>query len=245
MPDPDPRAGTRFAVYLCPPQDDPYYQLGSGLLGYDVRARREVALPDFLRPEWQAQAGPYGLHLTLLEGFYCDPDDWAAIEREAAACVAGLSPGADLVLTNGRVEAWEDGRVLVQRFDASRDLYILHTLLLARLSPFVTRSPFDDELASHPERYPAAYERTRLKLLRTPRGLDSWQPHYTLVQPYGGDDAAGLVERLQTLTAPYAGQRHRSVSLFRKDAGETHWQVARDLPLGDAPPAGAQPNRQS
>lgn len=231
MPEPDPRAGTRFAVYLCPSADDPYYQLGSQLLGYDVRARRELALPDFVTPEWQAQARPYGLHLTLLEGFYGDPADWDAIEREAAACLACLSPDADLRLSGGRVEAWESGRVLVQRFDASRDLCILQTLLLARLSPFVTHSPFDDELADHPERYPAPFERARLALLRTPRGLDTWQPHYTLVQPYGGGDAAGMVARLEALTAPHAEQRVTVVGLFRKDQGDDHWRVVRDLPL--------------
>jgi hypothetical protein len=124
--------------------------------------------------------------------------------------------------------------VLVQRFDPSRHLSILHTLLLARLSPFVTRSPFDDEVAEHPGRYPAAHERARLKLLRTPRGLDTWQPHYTLVQPYGGDDPAGMVARLEALTAPYTEQRHGSVGLFRKDDGDDRWQVVRDLVLGSA-----------
>lgn len=225
-----PREGTRFAVYLCPPADDPYYRAGSELLGFDVRAGKSLPLPDFLRPEDQTDAGPYGLHLTLVEGFFTDPAWWPQIEAEARACVACLSPGAALTLTAGRVEAWDDGTTWVHRFGASAPLRVLHTLLLARLARFVTASPFDAEVAQG--KYARPFEQARLGLLHTPRGLDSWQPHVTLVQPYGGNDPAGLRARLETLTAPHHAQTYHAVALFEKRAGETHWRVRADLTLG-------------
>ena len=47
----------KFAVYYVPQADDPFYRLGSQLLGYDIRARAEVPLPsdlgDFLQPDQQ------------------------------------------------------------------------------------------------------------------------------------------------------------------------------------------------
>ncbi|ADV66783.1 hypothetical protein [Deinococcus maricopensis] len=221
----DPQSGLRFAVYLCPPAHDPYYQLGTALLGYDVRAGRPVPLPDFLRPEWQTEAGPYGLHLTLVEGFYTTDDHWDAIERETEACVACLHPAATLALTNGHVESWDDGEVLAHVFEPSRDLLVLHTLLLARLSPHATRAPFDERAPRPP------HEAARLRLLRTPRGLDTWQPHFTLVQPHTGPDAEPLRQHLQHLVAPYAHQTHDRVALFRKDDGATQWRVAREYPL--------------
>ena len=81
----DPRTGTRFAVYLCPPAGSEYYRLGSETLGYDVRARREIPLPADILPEWQTQAGPYGFHLTLVEGFYCAPEALPELETELRA----------------------------------------------------------------------------------------------------------------------------------------------------------------
>jgi len=226
----DSRSGTRFAVYLCPPAGDPYYELGSELLGYDVRAGREVALPDFLRPEDQTDAGPYGSHLTVVEGFFTDPAWWPQIEAEARACVACLSPGAALTLSGGRVEVWDDGETWVHRFDANSPLIVLHTLLLARLSRFVTASPFAKQVAQG--KYARPFEQARLRLLHTPRGLDSWQPHFTLVQPYEGGDPAGLRERLEALTFPHHTQTYRSVALFEKREGEAQWRVRADLPLG-------------
>ncbi|WP_102127629.1 hypothetical protein [Deinococcus planocerae] len=228
----DPRSGTRFAVYLCPPADSPYERLGSDLLGFDVRAGREVPLPDFLRPEDQADAGPYGLHLTVVEGFFTDPALWPEIEAEVRACVACLSPDAALTLTGGRVEAWDDGTTWVHRFDANLPLVVLHTLLLARLARFVTASPFERQVAVG--KYNRPFEQARMRLLHTPRGLDSWRPHFTLVQPYGGGDPAGLRERLEALTAPHHAQTYRSVSLFEKREGEERWRVRADvLPPGE------------
>lgn len=219
----------RFAVYLCPPEGDPYSRLGSELLGYDVRAGRELPLPSFLRPEWQADAGRYGLHLTVVEGFYTNPAWWPGIEAEVRACVACLSPGAVLTLMGGRVEAWDDGTTWVHRFDASLPLTVLHTLLLARLARFVTASPFDGK----DDKYPRPFERARMTLLHTPRGVDTWQPHFTLVQPYGGTDPAGLRARLESLTAAHHTQTYRSVALFERREGETRWRVRADVPLND------------
>lgn len=225
----DPRAGTRFAVYLCPPAGDPYYELGSNLLGFDVRMEQARPLPEFLRPGDQADAGPYGLHLTVVEGFYTDPTSWPAIEAEARACVACLSPGSLLTLAGGRVEVWDDGETWVHRFDANTPLTVLHTLLLARLARFVTVSPFAEQVAQG--KYARPFERARLSLLHTPRGLDAYQPHFTLVQPYGGGDPTGLRTRLEALTAPHHTQTYRSVALFEKREGEERWRVRADLPL--------------
>ncbi|MGI8747171.1 MAG: hypothetical protein ACR2J4_02300 [Deinococcus sp.] len=230
---PDPRSGTRFAVYLCPPGEGDYYRLGSELLGYDVRARRELPLPDFIRPGWQIGAAPYGLHLTLVEGFYCDPASIGAIEAELRALVACLSPSLQLELSGGRVEVWEQGEVVIaHRFDPSPHLLMLHALLLGRLAPFATHSPFQDEQAEHPERYRQPWEAARLRLLGTPRGLDSFEPHFTLVQPYGGPDAEGLRSRLAALLDPFSQQEYRSVALFVKPEGEARWQLQAEVGIG-------------
>ncbi|MFC4452398.1 hypothetical protein [Deinococcus sonorensis] len=225
-------AAVQFAVYLCPPADDPYYRAGSDLLGYDVRAQQVTALPGFLRPEWQRQARPYGLHLTLVEAYSCDASALAQIEAEVQLIMASLSPGARLSLHRGRVEAWEDGEVLVHRYDPSPHLLMLQAVLTARLSRHATHSPFQDELAEHPDRYPARWERARMQLLLTPRGLDDWQPHYTLVQPYEGPDAAGLVEHLRGLMDGFGEQTHDSVALFvRPDAGSA-WHIQAEYRIG-------------
>lgn len=228
----DPDASTRFAVYLCPPADTALYRMGTELLGFDVRAQREVPRPAFLRPEWQTDAGPFGFHLTVVEGFGTDPGWWPDIEAEARACAAGLSPDADLSLTNGRIEVWDGGETWVLRLDPSPALLVAHTLLLARLSRFVTDSPFTGQVARGLWGQP--HERARMTLLHTPRGLDTWQPHFTLVQPYRGAEPQSLSRALEARVAPFLRQTYTALTLFEQRADETHWRVRAELPLGPA-----------
>ena len=240
----DPRAGTRFAVYLCPPAGSEYYRLGSQTLGYDVRARRELPLPTDIRPEWQTQAGPYGFHLTLVEGFSCAAESLPDIETELRACMASLSPDLKLALHGGQTLAWRGGQVLAQVFRPSSGLLMLHAFLLARLARFVTHSPFADEVQAHPERYASAWERARLKLLHTPRGLDTFEPHFTLVDPHGGppDEAEALRARLDDLLAPWAEQSYDAVALFVKPEGEARWQLWADIGVSAAEPSSTAPD---
>ncbi|GAA4016496.1 hypothetical protein GCM10022631_31050 [Deinococcus rubellus] len=225
----DSRASARFAVYFVPPTGSAHYQLGSGLLGYDLRARQASPLPDFLRPEWQTSASPYGFHLTVVEGFYTDPERLGDIEREMRSCLACLAPGADVGLSGGHIEAWDDGETWVQRFTPSPALLVLHTLLLSRLSEFATASPFAGEVAEG--KYNRPFEQARMRLLQTPRGLDTFQPHFTLVQPYGGFQAEELQVRLEALMCPHPALRIAALALCLKPPGETHWQILREVPL--------------
>ncbi len=227
-----PDTGPSFAVYLCPSADSALYRSGSELLGFDVRAQRDLALPAFLRPEWQADAGPFGFHLTVVEGFGTHPAWWPALEAEARACIDSLSPDADLSLTGGRLEVWDDGDTWVLRLDPSPALLVAHTLLLARLSRFVTRSPFSGPVARGLWGQP--HEAARMSLLHTPRGLDTWQPHFTVVQPYGGTDPQGLRRELEGRLQPFAAQTYTGLTLFEKRPGEARWRVRTELPLRGA-----------
>ena len=223
----DPHSATRFAVYIVPPAEHPFYRLGSSLLGHDVRARERLPLPDFIRPEWQSEASPYGLHLTVVEGFYTEASKLDAIEAEARACLACLSPGAGLTLSGGHLDVWDGGAVWVQRYTPTPALLVLHTLLLSRLSPFVSASPFDKEVQEGKWQRP--FEQARMKLLHTPRGLDTFEPHFTLVQPYSGDDPASLRRELEALTRFFSELEVNQLALCVKPQGEENWQIRAEF----------------
>ncbi len=92
-------------MYVCPPADSALYRLGSEVLGYDVRARQVRPLPADVRPEWQALAGPYGFHLTLVEGFWCAAASLPPSRRKCGPRPPCLSPGGRTVsLHSGRME---------------------------------------------------------------------------------------------------------------------------------------------
>lgn len=222
---------TRFAVYLVPPAGSAFYDLGSSVLGYDVRAGREVAQLPGLRPEWVAKAGQYGFHLTVVEALDCDAASFPEIEREIAAVCACFSPSARLRLSNGRTEVWDGGEVIVRRYDANDTLNILHALLTARLARFATGSSFEREVEADPDKYPRPYERARIELFRTPRGLDTWAPHFTLQEPYDGGNAPELAEDFEGRFESFEILDFGGVTLLRQDGGE-RYRVLRDFRVG-------------
>lgn len=228
---------TRFAVYLCPPAEHPFYQAGSELLGYDVRRQQELTVPNYLRPEWQRHTATFGLHLTLVDAFQTDSAWRLHIEheiRQALACLAHPS----LDLTGGRVESREDGKSWVLRMQPSLPLQLLQTLLQARLSRYVTASPFDAGLGNGQWTQPE--EQARIRWLRSPNTLDGWQPHFTLVRPYEGLNPGALLRKLEDLCAQtnaYEQSYHR-VALFELPDGAEHWQLCQEFELpkkADAP----------
>src|SRR5690348_9511447 len=109
----------KFAVYYVPQVDDPFYQLGTRILGYDVRARQFAApsydLEESFGPDWENWANlcrPYGFHMTICEALDCE---WAAIpriEQELAGLLKCFSPSHPFVLDirdEQPVGVWGDG----------------------------------------------------------------------------------------------------------------------------------------
>ncbi|PYE55945.1 hypothetical protein [Deinococcus yavapaiensis] len=227
-----PADSVRFAVYLVPPAEDPYYRLGSAALGYDVRARRDVERLPGTRAEWVSKAGPFGFHATIVEAFDCAPSSFPDIEREIEACLASLSPSSVLELSNGRIETWDGGEVIVHRFDPNSALHALHVLLLARLGRFVTGSSFERAMRSG-EKYQEPHQKARIALLHTPRGLDTWEPHFTLADPYGGGDAEGLAADFDERFELYSTLKFDTVTLLRQN-GTQPYEIVRDFPVRDS-----------
>ena len=222
---------TRFAVYLVPPAQSAFMRLGSAVLGYDCRAAAAVPQLPGLRPEWTAKAGPFGFHLTVTEAFSCDPEAFPDIERELGALCACFAPDAHLGLRGGRTEVWEGGEVIVLRYEPSQALVVLQTLLVSRLARFVTASSFDDLVRRDPTKYAAPHERARQALLRSPRGLDTWRPHFTLLDPYGGEDAEAIAADFEARFEGFGTLDFDRVSLLRQD-GDAPWRVVRDVVVG-------------
>lgn len=227
----------RFAVCLCPPAASALYQLGSRVLGYDLRASRSCSLPDFLRPEWQA-AVPLGFHLTLSEAYPLPEEALAPAERELRWLCACFSPETTLRLSRGRVEVWpapshgEDTQRLVLALNASPALHALHGLLAGRLSRYASAPP--PELLPPPGAALPGYQRARLSVLKTPRGLDTWQPHFTLVPGYSGRDPEGLRTSLASRFGAHGEQTYSALTLATLRPGDSGWRVRADIPLGPA-----------
>ena len=201
----------KFAVYYLPQADDPFYRLGTQILGYDVRTRTEVSLPSDLRESlgqfdmaWTTISRPYGFHLTIGDAIDCHWATIPLIERELAELFACFDPAHPFLLQQRHerpVGIWgELGRhSLVLLYEPNQYLRMLHTLIVARINPLGTGSAYLESYLAQPDQQMPSHERQQMRLFYSRVVLGNWYPHFTLLNPYTGAEASLLASRLAHL----------------------------------------------
>lgn len=231
----------KFAVYYVPQADDPFYQTGSKLLGYDVRARQTIA-PS---PEqaailgtdgatWTTKSRPYGFHLTICEALDCHWTAIPQIEQEIADLSGCFDPDHPFVLQQKQdhpIGIWGSSgkHSLVLLYKPNRTLHLLHTLLVARLTRFAIGSDFLQHYLTHPEQELPSHSRQQLRLFSSPTVFENWYPHFTLLNPYTGSSVTTMAARLAELFHTYSVLTIQTICLLIQDDDETNWQIYREF----------------
>lgn len=222
-----------FAFYYIPPADSDFYKLGSEVLSYDIRGGQSVEsthLPDDLKKiprPWTRAARDFGFHMTITEALTYDPADLSAIEEEIADILDGFSLESEMSLEQQGLRVWKEGEVWVLRYTPSRALDILQAVMVARLARFGKTSMFFDEIKEHPERYSEPYERRRLQTFLSPRGLDTWPAHFTLLNPHPRETNLDLEASFKDLFSDFGKLEPATFSLVLKE-GDAPWRIHRD-----------------
>jgi hypothetical protein len=231
----------KFAVYYVPDADDPFYRLGTALLGYDVRAGTSTDLPPDLLEyfgqyggDWTVISRPYGFHLTITEAIDCS---WATIprvERELADLIGCFDPSHPFTLRRREgnpVGIWgEAGRnSLVLLYEPNEYLRMLHTLLVARINPLGTGSGFLRRYLAHPEHEALPHLAQQTKLFYSPKLFDSWYPHFTVLNPYTGGEPARMASLLAHLFESYEHLTMQTICLLIQVESEANWQIYREF----------------
>lgn len=230
----------KFAVYYVPDADDMLYQLGSELLGYDVRAHAPLMLPPSWHthlptfdPAWVALARPYGFHATIGDAL---DTTWTAIpriEEELGALLQCFDPDHPWTLQRNPaapLAAWgEPGSdVIVLRYEPNDTLLMLHTLVIARINSLATGSRYLQHYLLGQDVYsPACAQQTRL--FYSPTVLDHWDPHFTLLNPYSGGDRESVMQGLAAVFESFSALVIRSLCLMVQPQEDGEWHIYREL----------------
>ena len=231
----------KFAVYYVPQAKDDFYRLGTSVLGYDVRARAPVQMPKWLgerlggfSQEWVRYARPYGFHLTIGAAIDFDFGKIVSIEQEIDDVLNCFDPGHHFTLRQNRdnfVTFWgKQKQVAVLRYDPNDYFKILHTLVVARVQPLGTGSTSLQDYLREPEKYAGRPHLVRriLKFYYYPV-LDSYSPHFTLLNPYAGTDREALVRIFFEMFSRFAEINAESVCLFVQMREDENWKIYREF----------------
>jgi hypothetical protein len=227
----------KFAVYYIPQEDDPFYRLGTQILGYDVRARTLATLSPnvqtalgHLDPSWVLLSRPYGFHLTIGDAIDCT---WATIplvERELTDLLGCFNPAKPFTLrrpANRTIGVWDNTLVLL--YEPDNSFCMLHALITARINPLGTGSDFLRQYLAQPEQQLDPYRAQQTRLFYRPTVLDTWYPHFTLLNPYTGEDRSLMASSLAHLFDPYPQLTIKSVCLLIQKEDETSWHIYREF----------------
>ena len=229
----------KFAVYFVP--QGRFYDLGSSILGYDLRSpiRRDLARPEVrerlqgFAEDWTSRCKQYGFHMTITDSMTFRMGDIAQIEHEIEDILACFSPRSPFTLT---AEAdfvdffGPDKSAVVLKYAASEALKILHAVLVARLHPYALESGFLRVYLKNQERFAEeACHVARIKKFFSPTIFDSYAPHFTLLDPYTGEDREGLMEVLGRVFGEFEQITVSGVCLLLQLAPGQNWIIYREF----------------
>ncbi|MBN1895757.1 hypothetical protein JW906_14790 [bacterium] len=231
----------KFAVYYIPPGKSPFYKFGSSVLGYDIRNRKEVPRPAALKnfpgfgEEWQTQARPYGFHLTIGDSIDFKAGKMAAIERETEDLLRCFRP--DSIFTLRRLSKNDIGfrdTAVVVNYEPNDNMKILHTLIAARLHPMGTGSGYLERFLKNPGLLKKPHHIQRTLKFFSHTVFDSYSPHFTLLNPFGGaeKDRLKIISFFKIQSRGFQEKiRLASLCLCLQMRQEKEWIIHREFPL--------------
>jgi hypothetical protein len=231
----------KFAVYYIPQANDPFYQVGTSILGYDVRTRQAVApsseLEESLGRGWQTWTTvcrSYGFHVTICEALDCHWTTIPRVEQELADLLKCFDPSRPFVLErrdDRPIGIWgeEASKSLVLLYEPNTPLRMLHTLLVARITPLGIGSDFLRRYLTHSYRELPTHQEQQIRLFSSPTVLENWYPHFTVLNPYTGEEAMAMASRLAQLFQSYRQITVQTICLLIQESKEANWQIYREF----------------
>ncbi len=234
----------KFAVYYVPRGEDEFYRLATEILGYDVRARKPVQMSENLKNRflslggfvegWVRDAHPYGFHLTISDAIDFNFGDIMSIEKEIDDIMNCFSPDNPFTLQslkNDFVTFWrvQNGDAVVLRYDPNDYLKVLHTLVVARVHTLGVGSGYLQRYLKDPSQYEERpYRAHRILKFYSPTVLDSYSPHFTLLNPYTGENKE-LSCLFSEMFGKFSEIRIDSICLLLQMSKDENWQIYREF----------------
>ncbi|MFX0199465.1 MAG: DUF1045 domain-containing protein [Candidatus Hodarchaeota archaeon] len=222
------------AVYIIPDEDEPLYQFGSSVLGYDVRNQKslERTLESILdvRP-YVGEAVQYGFHATLGDALFFATQ--AEIDRVMAELRMLAEDFPAFTLSNFRItdNFHSEQELVILCDDESGVSEALHHELVSRVYSVAISSIY---LAGKTRKkiVSTSYDRANLMMKRygSPYILEEFKLHFTLcaAAPTDADLRKDILKRLRSAYNKKVGNKDLQVDeiclLIKSDSDET-WRI--------------------
>ena len=225
----------RFGLYLIP-QLSTFYEMGSAIVGYDIRFKQKVNQPKFIHPEWVSVNNQFGFHATLTDAITINEARLPEIINKTKELHACFKPNNQYILTKKRIGFWrKDSDIIVLLMKANRNIEMLHDVLVTGLHPLGSGSEYFEQYTynrtSFTPNSPSALQ--KLQKFYSPYIFDEFIPHFTLINPYTGPtDKRSIIEQeLDQQFKDIRGITFDTLTLVTQSVGSSHFQIAHEFSL--------------
>jgi hypothetical protein len=220
-----------FAAYFIPEATSELYQLGTEVLGYDVRGKQSF------NSKWEAsvdQATVFGFHMTVCDALYFLTEGEIRMAlAEVEYLIAGF-PEFELIDLRVESDFPYPGAVSISARDPSGELKCLHQEFVHRLYRRAIAS--DYTLGKQPDRLVGDDEEDfLLKRYHAPHILHRFNPHFTLLDRQN-DNPNDYNQVKESFDAKLTTEQKRRIKIDRLaimswSPIEGRWSIQRELTL--------------
>lgn len=229
------------AVYLIPGPKHRLYRFGSGILGYDIHARRSrrppVRSPAAGAHRHAGSAGQYGFHVTLADALYFRPETLDRVAAEIRMLATEYKPfplgGFHLACPfHG------DPQTLALRCnDPSGTAEALHHELVSRFYGLALSSTYRVGQAKDPPAKRSRRQKNLIDRFGAPYILSEFDPHFTLSTGLPADESErqAIVQKVREAfdeAGPIPYFRAEELCLVVRMPGDPLWKIDSTWALG-------------
>lgn len=223
------RMNMRFGLYLIPKNGE-FYQAGSSVVGYDIRAQQPVTPPDFIDQAWISTNTQYGFHATITDAIIADEQKIPEIIARTAELLGSLKPDNRYILTKLSVGFWPVGSgQAAMVMQPNRNTELLHDVLVTALHPMGSGSDYTQTARD----FGTDAANNKTKLFHSPYILDNFVPHFTYIASYAGteDEREAVEDGLKQLFADVNEIEFDTIAFVVQREGEQYFHIEREFSL--------------
>lgn len=222
----------KFGIYYIP-QKSKFYDLGSKLVGYDIRETKATDKVEGFNSVWNKNAREYGFHITLTDAVYIEESELANIESHLQDTLGLLASGNRYKLTveEKPVTFWRTGGDQVAlRFKPDSSTLMLHTLLVCKIQVRGNGSLYSKMLDKNLLDLRSDMT-NKVKTFWSPYVLDEFRPHFTLINPYDGSEQQDIENRLNEMFVDIKTIDIDSLCLVTQDGVGQPFKIYKEFKL--------------
>lgn len=223
-----------FGIFYIP-KHGALYDLGSSILGYDIRHQKSVPMHPSMQQSWVTNIKQYGFHMTITDAVQIEEGqlpDLVTSFKELLRCFAGQGPFV-LPLEQAPVAFWENNPTQAAlRYQPTTALAVLHAALVVHLQAKGKGSTYYTLLQNN--KIPASWNDDKIaktKLFFSPYIFDEFKPHFSLVNPFVGDEKDALIGQLTPLFSSFHSLQIDSLCLVTRKDPEAFFSIYEEVEL--------------